>query len=63
MLNRGGKRIDTQHAQKQTVVGAHMLHQNAHDPANLEKTKAGNLLVSRYHTSANTQASNVQIAH
>ena len=40
MLNRGGKKIDMQHAQKQSVIGAHMIQENAKDPTNLEKEKA-----------------------
>ena len=62
LLNRGGKRIDMHHAQKQTIVGAHIINENSHDPVNLEKgkldrsniqSKAANLI----------QTSNVQLSH
>lgn len=38
ILNRGGgKKIDLQHSQKQSIVGNHMLNLNSDDPVNLER--------------------------
>ena len=37
MLNRGGKKIDMQHSQKQTIVGAHMINENSHEPSHFER--------------------------
>lgn len=37
MLNKGGKKIDLQHAQKQSVVGAHIITPKYEEPTFLEK--------------------------
>ena len=41
MLNKGGKRIDVHHSQKQTVVGNHIVNPNAQEPVNFEKGTVG----------------------
>ena len=37
MLNRGGKKIDLQHSQKQSVVGAHIITPQYNEPTFVEK--------------------------
>ena len=68
MLNRGGKKIDMQHSQKQSVVGAHMIQENAKDPTNLEKEKADpNTFIQRVNSVqgqlSKTQNSHIQLGH
>ena len=37
MLNKGGKRIDMNHQQKQTTVASHIINENSQEPIKLEK--------------------------
>ena len=63
MLNRGGKRIDLEHSQKKTIVGAHMINENSQDPTNLEKETLNSNKVPSTKLTNNVQASNVQLYH
>ena len=45
MLNKGGKKIDMTHSQKQSIVGAHLINLNSNDPVNLEKGSVDSKLV------------------
>ena len=63
LLKRGGKRIDLEHSQKQTIVGAHMINQNSQAPTNLEKETLSSNKVPSTKLTNNVQASNVQLFH
>ena len=62
LLNRGGKRIDHQNAQKKTVVGAHIVNENSHEPSNLEKGKLGRDNITSKAANLISE-SNVQLSH
>ena len=45
MINKGGKKIDMNHSQKQSIVGAHLINLNSNEPINLEKGSVDGKLV------------------
>jgi len=45
ILNKGGKKIDLNHSQKQSIVGSHLINLNSDNPTNLEKGTVDGKLV------------------
>ena len=64
MLNRGGKRINTESKNNQTAVGAHMVNENSYEPQNMEKnTFDRNSVFPTRPVNSAAHSSNINLCH